>query len=43
MYRDHLHRYVREARPGHIRHDLMRCFELHLDLMERGEMQPELN
>jgi acyl-CoA hydrolase len=43
MYRDHLHRYVREARPGHIRHDLMRCFELHRDLMERGEMQPELN
>ena len=29
-------RYVRDARPGHIRHDLRRCFELHRNLMERG-------
>lgn len=43
MYRDYLHRYVREARPGHIRHDLLRCFELHRNLMERGSMLPEVN
>ncbi|MBI5580983.1 MAG: succinate CoA transferase [Deltaproteobacteria bacterium] len=43
MYRDYLHRYVREARPGHIRHDLLRCFELHRNLMESGSMLPEVN
>jgi propionyl-CoA:succinyl-CoA transferase len=43
MYRDYLHRYVREARPGDIRHDLMCCFELHCNLMERGSMLPEVN
>jgi succinate CoA transferase len=41
-YRDYLHRYVREARPGHIRHDLSRCFELHQNLLRYGKMLPEL-
>jgi acetyl-CoA hydrolase len=41
MYRDYLRRYVRDARPGHIRHDLLRCFELHRNLMEFGSMLPE--
>jgi acetyl-CoA hydrolase len=43
MYRDYLHRYVRGARPGHIRHDLLRCFELHRNLMDRGAMLPGVN
>jgi acetyl-CoA hydrolase len=40
-YRDYLRRYVRDARPGHIRHDLLRCFELHRNLMECGSMLPD--
>jgi acetyl-CoA hydrolase len=39
-YRDYLNRYVREAPPGHIRHDLSRCFELHRNLQEHGAMLP---
>jgi acetyl-CoA hydrolase len=39
-YRDYLHRYVREAPLGHIRHDLSRCFQLHQNLMEHGTMLP---
>jgi acetyl-CoA hydrolase len=41
-YQDYLHRYIREARPGHIRHDLGRCFELHQNLLRRGTMLPDL-
>jgi succinate CoA transferase len=41
-YRDYLHRYVRQAGPGHIRHDLARCFELHQNLSRYGAMLPEL-
>ena len=40
-YRDVLHRYVREAGPGHIRHDLSRCFELHQNLLRYGAMLPD--
>jgi succinate CoA transferase len=39
-YRDYLHRYLRDAGPGHIRHDLGRCFELHRNLQEHGTMLP---
>jgi succinate CoA transferase len=39
-YRDYLSRYVREAGPGHIRHDLERCFELHRNLLRSGAMLP---
>lgn len=39
-YRDLLHRYVRESRMGHFRHDLHRCFELHTNLLEHGSMLP---
>jgi succinate CoA transferase len=39
-YRDYLNRYVREAGPGHIRHDLDRCFELHQNLLRHGAMLP---
>jgi succinate CoA transferase len=41
LYKDYLQRYIREARSGHIRHDLTRCFELHRNLMEHGTMLPE--
>lgn len=40
MYRDYLRDYVRDARTGHIPHDLRRAFELHLNLLEHGEMLP---
>ncbi len=39
-FRDYLHRYVHETGPGHIRHDLNRCFELHRNLLEHGDMLP---
>lgn len=41
-YRDYLHRYLREAGSGHIRHDLGRCFELHENLLRYGTMLPEV-
>ncbi len=41
-YRDYLNRYVRDAGPGHIRHDLERCFELHQNLLRYGAMLPHL-
>lgn len=37
-YRDYLHRYLENAPMGHIRHDLARCFELHLNLLRSGRM-----
>jgi len=39
-YRDYLRAYVCNSPPGHIRHDLSRCFELHRNLMEHGAMLP---
>ncbi len=41
VYRDYLRKYVRDARPGHIRHDLARSFELHRNLLEHGAMLPD--
>jgi propionyl-CoA:succinyl-CoA transferase len=41
-YRDYLYRYIQNARLGHIRHDLTRCFELHRNLLEHGAMLPDL-
>jgi succinate CoA transferase len=41
-YRDYLHKYIRAAGPGHIRHDLGRCFELHQNLLRYGSMLPDL-
>lgn len=40
MYRDYLNRYLEEAPVGHIRHDLGKCFELHLNLQRHGTMLP---
>jgi acetyl-CoA hydrolase len=42
-FRDYLHRYVREAGRGHIRHGLGQCFELHQNLLRYGAMLPELH
>ena len=42
-YRDYLHRYLEQARVGHIRHNLEKCFELHRNLLEYGAMLPGLN
>ena len=42
-YRDYLHRYVESAGPGHIRHDLRRCFELYTNYLETGAMLPDLD
>jgi len=39
-YRDYLRSYAAEARLGHIRHDLSRCFELHRNLLATGSMLP---
>jgi len=39
-YREYLHRYTREARMGHLRHDLDRAFELHRNFLETGRMLP---
>ena len=42
-YRDYLHHYVESSPPGHLRHDLARCFELHLNLLAHGAMLPDLD
>ena len=42
-YRDYLHHYVESSPPGHLRHDLARCFELHRNLLEHGAMLPDLD
>ena len=42
-YRDALHRYLEEAPMGHIRHDLSRCFDLHLNYLRHGAMLPDLD
>jgi len=41
-YKDYLWRYIRNARLGHIRHDLKQCFELHRNLLAYGKMLPDL-
>jgi len=42
-YRPYLHDYLAKARVGHIRHDLGRAFELHRNLLETGQMLPDLD
>ena len=42
LYKDYLRRYIHQARRGHIPHDLDRCFELHRNLMNHGQMLPDL-
>ena len=40
-YRPYLRDYVARAPQGHIRHDLARAFELHLNLARTGHMLPD--
>jgi succinate CoA transferase len=42
-YRVYLHHYLEQSPVGHIRHDLRRCFELHLNYLEQGVMLPGLD
>lgn len=42
-YRDYLRHYLESSPMGHIRHDLSRCFELHLNLQRTGSMLPDLD
>jgi acetyl-CoA hydrolase len=42
VYREYLYQYIQNSRLGHIRHDLMRCFEMHRNLLEHGAMLPDL-
>ena len=42
-YRDYLIKYVRESKPGHIRHDLRKAFEMHRNFIQSGAMLPDLN
>ena len=42
-YRPYLHAYLDRARPGHIRHDLATCFDLHRNLLEHGQMLPDVD
>jgi acetyl-CoA hydrolase len=41
-YREYLHRYLSEAKMGHMPHDLGRCYELHRNLNELGHMLPDI-
>lgn len=42
-YKDYLRKYWEQAPVGHIRQDLSRCFELHRNLIETGQMLPDLD
>ena len=42
LYKEYLRHYLETAHTGHIKHDLTRCYELHRNLMETGEMLPEM-
>jgi len=42
-YRDYLNQYLKDARQGHIPHNLAKCFELHRNLLEYGSMLPDLS
>ncbi|MGP2469374.1 succinate CoA transferase [Yersinia sp. 2540 StPb PI] len=38
MYRDYLHRYLAQAKGGHLHHNLAQAFQLHQNLFEFGSM-----
>ena len=42
-YREYLRKYIENSRVGHIRHNLDKAFELHLNLKETGSMLPDLD
>jgi len=41
MYKEYLFNYIKSSKPGHIRHNLDKCFELHSNLLNFGTMLPE--
>lgn len=41
LYKDYLLNYLKSSNPGHIRHNLERCFELHNNLIRFGAMLPK--
>jgi propionyl-CoA:succinyl-CoA transferase len=41
-YRDYMYNYLSSSPKGHIRHNLLTCFELHRNLMEQGAMLPDI-
>lgn len=40
LYKDYLMNYLKSSKPGHIRHNLEKCFELHTNLLRTGSMLP---
>lgn len=42
-YRDYLNAYIRDSKPGHIKHNLKKAFELHQNFLQHGKMLPDLN
>ena len=42
IYRPYLKKYCRDARCGHIPHDLEKCFELHRNFLKFSTMLPDL-
>jgi len=38
-YRDYLHRYISESPSGHISQNLKKCYDLHINLLEKGTMK----
>jgi len=41
-FRDYLHRYVADAPPGHIRHDLNKAMDMHRAFIDQGTMRAVL-
>lgn len=41
-FRDYLHNYIEQAPLGHLRHDLKKAFEMHLNFQETGRMLPDV-
>lgn len=39
-YREYLTKYLEKSPEGHLRHDLSKCFDLHLNLIRDGAMLP---
>jgi succinate CoA transferase len=39
-YKDYLQTYINSSKPGHLRHNFEKVFELHLTLMKTGTMLP---
>ncbi len=38
-YRDYLHRYITDAPSGHISQNLRSCYDMHINLLEKGTMK----